>query len=191
MALVTLKSLGITNLDASPYIPQTTGEGAVGREHIVNDQLATGAADNIGSIYRMVRIPVNAKIKRLAWFGANGASAGAADFDVAFSDSTIDGTQAIFQGQIIQLTGPVDNKLFGAARSLTQASFNVENLITFANTFTPAFQNLPLWQVLINLGVVSPTLFAFDPGGFFDIVAKLTTAQTVAGTLSMECRYVM
>src|SRR5258708_13283269 len=106
MAVVTLKSLGITNLDALPYIPQSTGEGAVGREHIINDQLATGAADSIGSIYRLVRIPTNAKIKRLAWFGANGATVGAADFDVASSASTIHRTQPLLHGHLFQSPGP-------------------------------------------------------------------------------------
>ena len=190
MAVVTLKSLGITNLDASPYIPQTTGEGAVAREHIANDQLTVGSGDSIGSIYRMVRIPTNAKIKRVDLFSAV-ATGGSADIDVAFSDSLIDGTQAILQGQIVQFTGPVDNKLFGVGQSIVSTLAAGPLTKTFANTFTPAHQNLPLWQVLINLGVVSPTLFAFDPGGFFDIVLKVTTGITTGGVVSMEVRYAM
>src|SRR5580692_3771213 len=110
MAVVTIKSLGITNLDAIPYIQMTSGEGQPGVEIIANDQLTDNSGDNIASIYRLVRIPTNAKIKRVDLFSSV-ATGGAGDIDVFFSDSTIDGTQAILQGGVVQLTGPVDNKL--------------------------------------------------------------------------------
>jgi hypothetical protein len=45
-----------------------------------------------------------------------------------------------------------------------------------------------LWQVLVALGA---TQFVADPGGFFDIVAKLTTGITTNGTVQCEVQYVM
>jgi len=87
---------------------------------------------------------------------------------------------------VVQIAGPVDNKLFVAAQSLTATQKQLD--ITFNNIFTAAHQNLPLWQVLVNLGA---TQFVADPGGFFDIVMKLTTALTVtAGIISLECDFV-
>jgi hypothetical protein len=190
MAVVTIKSLGITNLDAVPFIPQTTGEGGPAREHIANDQLTNNSGDSVNSIYRLCRFPTNAKIKRVDLFSAV-ATAGAADIDIAFSDSQVDGTQTLFNNlanPIVQLSGPVDNKLFGAAQSLVSTLAAGPLTKTFANTFTPAHQNLPIWQVLVNLGA---TQFTFDPGGYFDLLLKVTTGITTGGIISAEVRYAM
>jgi hypothetical protein len=187
MAVVTVKSGSITNLDASPVVAGATGEGESGFLREINDSVTATVGDSIGSVYRLCRIPTNAKVKRVLLTYPTASTAGATDIDVAFSDSANDGTQPSLAGGIVQLTGPVDNKLFGSATALTSALKNSD--ITFANTFTAQHQNLPLWQVLVALGA---TQFTADPGGFFDIVAKLTTALTVAaGLFSVEVDYVV
>lgn len=183
MAIITAKSPSITNWDATPIFIGTTGEGVEGPRRVITDSVAIATTDSIGSIYRLVRIPTNAKIKQVL-FDSLTATTAAGDFDVAFSDSATDGTQPALAGGIVQVTGPVDNKLFGAAASLAAQS-RVDR--TFLGTFLYAHQNLPLWQVLVNLGA---TQFVADPGGFFDLVVKSTTAATVAGTLNLECDYV-
>src|SRR5712664_2373251 len=117
MAVVTTKSQSIINLDASPPVQNTIGEGGPAMRRIINDSVVGVVGDSIGSIYRLVRLPTNAKLKRLwlSTFGATGTSAG--DIDVAFSDSP--GESANYQafqstaGGVVQVTGPVDNKLFG------------------------------------------------------------------------------
>jgi hypothetical protein len=189
MAVVTVKSLSITNLDASPIIANTIGEGSPGQLRCSNDFVTATVGDTNGSVYRLCRIPVNAKVKRVVLTYLTASTAGATDIDVAFSDSLTDGTQPAFAAlanPVVQITGPVDNKLFGSATALTAALKNAE--ATFANTFTAQHQNLPLWQVLVNLGC---TQFTTDPGGFFDIVAKLTTTLTVAaGQFGAEVDYV-
>ena len=190
MAVVITKSASITSWDATPQVIVTTGEGGPGFLKSVNDAVTGVVGDSIGSVYRLVRIPTNAKIKAVKWNLFTGSTAGAADFGVAFSDNPNDGTPPSLAGlanPVIQVTGPVDNKMFGTATSLVTAT-KVNADITFAGTFLAAHQNLPLWQVFVNLGA---TQFTADPGGFFDIVAKLTTALTVtAGVLSVECDYV-
>lgn len=183
MAVVTSKSASITNWDATPVFIPTTGEGCEGPLRIVNDSAAVATTDSIGSIYRLVRIPTNAKIKRVL-LDTTGDTTMTADIDVAFSDSTTDGTQQSLAGGIVQVTGPVDNKLFGAARTMA-AQTRVD--ITFLGTFVFSHQNLPLWQVLVALGA---TQFVADPGGFFDIVAKSVVTDTVAGTINLEVDYV-
>jgi hypothetical protein len=80
---------------------------------------------------------------------------------------------------MVQLTGPADKKLFGSAKTLASI-IAVDTDITFAGTafpYLPIHQNLPLWQVLVNLGA---TQFTSDPGGYFDIITKLTAIP--AGT---------
>jgi len=187
MAGHNLKSLAITNLDATPVVANTIGEGAPGYEKVLTDFTTPVSADDTTSTYRMCRFPSNAKVKDLKIYSAI-ATAGSADIDVAFSDSTTDGTQAALAGGIVQLTGPVDNKLFGAAKSLV-ATVAAGPIIAnaFQGTFTPAMQNIPMWQNLVTLGA---TQFTSDPGGYFDILVKITTAVTTGGTLSCELRYV-
>ena len=189
MAVVTTKSPSIINWDATPTFVPTRGEGAEGPLHVLNDSLSGVVGDSIGSIYRLARVPVNSKIKRVLLNIFTASTAGAGDIGIAFSDSFTDGTQQQFinlASPIVQTSGPADNKLFVAAQSLTATQKQLD--ITFNNTFTAAHQNLPLWQVLVNLGC---TQFVADPGGFFDIVMKLTTALTVtAGIISLECDFV-
>jgi len=184
MAGHNLKSTSITNLDASPIVANTIGEGAPGADRISNDSVTTVSGDDTTSTYRLCRIPTTAKLKSLYIMSAI-ATAGSGDIDIAFSDSTTDGTPAALAGGIVQVTGPADNKLFGAAQSLVLASVRTD--FTFKGTFTPAMQNMPLWQALVNLGA---TQFTADPGGFFDIFVKITTGITSGGVLSAEVRYV-
>jgi hypothetical protein len=187
MAVVFTKSASITGLDASPGVASTTGEGAQGNMRCANDAITTVVGDSIGSVYRIVRIPTDAKIKRVL-FNYPGSTAGAGDFDVLFSDSPYEGGAAYqaLAGGVVQTTGPADNKLFGTALTLIGSQKQID--ITFSGTFTVAHQNLPLWQVLVNLGA---TQFTSDPGGAFDIGVKLTTALTVtAGLLGIEVDYV-
>lgn len=185
MAGHNLKSASITNLDALPAVANTIGEGAPGPELVINDSVTTVSGDDTTSTYRLCRFPTNAKLKDLKIFSAI-ASAGSADIDIAFSDGA-DAPPSL-SGGIVQLAGPVDNKLFGAALSLVAtvaAGPIVPN--AFKGTFTPAMQNIPMWQNLVTLGA---TQFTSDPGGCFDILVRITTGITTGGTLSCEVRYV-
>lgn len=190
MAVVTTKSTSITNLDALPIVANTIGEGADGMLRCANDSLASASGDSIASIYRLVRIPTNAKIKRVLLNSAV-ATAGSGDIDVAFSDAP--DLPAVYQplaGTVVQVTGPADNKLFGAGQSLVALTQSDK---TFSGTFLPLYQNMPLWQVLVALGCTqfnNPAGVPQDPGGFFDLVIKLTVAITTGGTVALECDYV-
>jgi len=185
MAVENLKSAPITNLDASPIITNTIGEGAPGMLRSSGGHVLATAATSATSTYRLARIPTTAKVKHVFLSVINAPGAGATDIDVAFSDSTNDGTQQSLAGGIVQITGPVDNKLFGAAFTVPATKTITD--VTLANTFTADHQNLPLWQVLVNLGA---TQFTADPGGFFDILLKITTAITNSVDLGIEVQYV-
>jgi hypothetical protein len=186
MAGHNLKSPSITNLDAVPVVANTIGEGAPGFLSIITDQVSPVSADDTTSTYKLVRFPTNAKVKAL-WIYSTIAGAGSADIDVAFSDSLTDGTSSAFNAlanPVVQLAGPVDNKLFGAAQSLVLAGVQTE--FTFKGTFTPPMMNIPMWSNLVTLGA---TQFTADPGGFFDIYVKITTAITTGGFLAAKLEY--
>lgn len=184
MAGHTLKSVSITNLDASPIVTNTTGEGAVGRLLNLSDYVTPVSADDTTSTYRLCRFPTNAKVKAV-YINSAIATAGSGDIDIAFSDSTTDGTPPSLTG-IVQTTGPADNKLFGAAQSLVGTGQRVD--FTFKGTYTPAMQNITMWQNLVTLGA---TQFTTDPGGFFDLYVKITTTITTGGILGAEVHYIV
>ena len=187
MVADTLKSQPVTNLDAIPRVPNSTGEGGPGNLQEVNGHIAATAGATAPSTYRLVRLPTNAKIKRVLLTNAAEGATGAVDIDVAFSDAPngTDMTSPSLSGGIVQITGPVDNKLFGSATAVTAAQKNLD--VTFGNTFTTDHQNLPLWQVLVNLGA---TQFTADPGGMFDIVLKTTATMANGGDVAIEVDYV-
>lgn len=193
--VTTTKSASITSWDSTPIVDVTTGEGAPGFLKSVNDTItapitASSPAATIGDIWRFVRLPTNAKLKNVWLIITTAAVAGAADIDVAFSDSTVDGTPQSLAGGVVQLTGPADNKLFGSTKALTSTILTTLD-ITYAGTaftWTTASSNLPLWQALVNLGA---TQFSADPGGWFDIVMKSTTAPTTTSpVISIKADYV-
>src|SRR5690242_12011550 len=100
MAKDTVASNSIQLLDAvNPSVMITAGQGAVSELYEVDDFATATAAGigTVGSTYRMVRFPTSAKIKSFVFFtGAILDTSATAslqfDFNIAFSDSTIDGT---------------------------------------------------------------------------------------------------
>jgi hypothetical protein len=185
MATEALKSVPITNLDSTPAIPNSSGQGGPGALRSVNGHVAATTGVTSGSTYRLVRIPTNACVKHVLLTNAALSTSTAADIDVAFSDSTTDGTPASLQGTIPQVSS-ADNKLFGAAVAMSAAQKNQDQ--TFAGSFTTDHQNIPLWQVLNTLGSLGWTS---DPGGFFDILVKTTATVTAGGDISIEVQYVV
>lgn len=178
MAADTLKSLSITNLDATPLVVNATGNGANGYEKNITDFVtptALGLA-NTGSTYKTVRIPSTAKLKGISLTAdaALDSSTGLAlDVGAYYSDSTTDGTQAVNQGTAISVN------CFAAA-IVFQSAFQKVNALT---AFTVANRQLPLWKAL---GLAS------DPAGFIDVVVAVHTAATTAAShaLGIDVAYV-
>jgi hypothetical protein len=184
-----LKSLSITNLDSIPVIPNTIGEGAPGVLKVINDYVSPVTSDDNTSTYRLCRFPSNAKVKAL-WIYSTIATGGAADIDVAWSDSPNDNSQAGFNvlaNPAVLITAGADNKLFGAAVPIFVAGGTGPVEFTFKGTFTPPMCNIPMWSNLVSLGA---TQFTADPGGFFDILLKVTTTITTGGFLMGKLEYV-
>lgn len=170
MAESHLKSAAITNLNATPPLKQTAGEGASAELKVISDYVDPLDADDNASDYRLARFPTTARIKAV-YLSSKVATAGNADIGVAHSTSETDGTPVDKQGDVI------DADAFGAAQSLVLAGVRTD--ITFKNqaAFTPAEQNKPAWEAF---GLAS------DPGGYFDLFLAVSTAITTGGRIGVE-----
>ena len=173
-----LKSPSITNLDATPYVQNTTGVGAQGFVRSVNDYATPLAADSVASTYRILRVRSNVKLKNLLIeYQAEGA--GAIEVGLYYSDSTIDGTSPANQGVVINAS------LFATEFSIASA-VTQEDLLTMAGTaaWTSTLANEQLWQAA---GLSS------DPGGCFDIVCTVNTSAITTGTgqIKLEAQFVI
>lgn len=169
MGTSTLKSAAITNLDATPVVPVTAGEGGTGTLKTVEAFVTTVASDAAGSTYRLVRVSSRAIVKDCI-FRAEAQGAGKVQLSIYYSDSTVDGTAPANQGLVVPTTGaafisddidcasavtPVD-KLGGG----TSPGWNM------------SMHNKQLWDAL---GLTS------DPGGYFDVVAVVHTTPVTTG----------
>jgi len=180
---------GGTGSNAGKVVP-TSGQGAEGGVRMVTDYLTplTGA---INSFYRLCRFPTIAIIKRMNFITDGAIDTGSAntlviDFNVAFSDSTDDGTAPSNQTAlpttantgaiVLPATYTAANKLFGTwTQSSASAAVNTE--LTFSGSLTNyslvASCNTPLWQIFG---------FSVAPGGMFDILMKVTTGVNTINT---------
>ena len=210
---INVLSTSITNLDAiNPTVLNSSGQGASGTMTQVDDWAVATAAGmgTVGSYYRIVRFPTTAKIKTVEFATDAIADTSATaslhfDFNVAFSDSTIDGTPASNQALIPQVantgtltsfaTYSTPNKMFGAG--VVQPSANARWALTnytFQNISTATYDLLqlvgqPLWE---SFGFVAAAGQPQDPGGNFDLTAYVATAAGTGGAckLYMRCSYV-
>ncbi len=204
-----LKSSPITNLDATPQVMLTTGEGAVGSKKSAFDQLAPTASAAQYSTYRLTRFPTNAKIRQVREFisGVDTSTVATAtyDFNVAFSDNTspnFDGTPFALQGTIPSSNWDGTSLAYRTASgyATTYASAG-----TVAGTGNKLFGNVAgansgtaptkYTDITFNGATFKPTncqddlwnVLGFtnsqgtgqDPGGFFDIFVVIAAA--VAG----------
>jgi len=197
----TIKSTVITDWDSvtaggtgatAGVVQPTEGQGVAGLLRM-NTDYVTGVTYATNSLYRLCRFPVNAIVKDFSLFldgpldsaGENPILA----INVAFSDSTDDGTAVANQGNIpttantgtvvVPATYTAANQLFGSWTQVNdttiQLPVNLTNngSITYYDLVTGC--NTPLWQIFG---------FSVMPGGMFDILIKLTTGATTAVTTS-------
>lgn len=223
MTTEVLSSVAVGNLDAQPIIVATTGEGASGNSLTQQDQVAHTSAFGSAAknASRQCRFPVAAKVKHVYLYtkglDSNATATGTVDVNIAFSDSTTDGTPVGGQGLIPQsaLTGAVTtlasytspNKMFGSGVALANSGAVKYTEVTYQNTYTPALALQPMWAVLGGTGAFSAAPFNAGggfaqqggsgqidaPGGFFDVlvVVAATAATAATGNIGTEVDYVM
>lgn len=169
MATVSISSTLITNRDASPRVISNS-RISKGMLCCAAGTLETTAADDIGSKYKLVSIPSNARVQSVILACDSMGTAGAADIGIY---QTTDNGGAV-----------VDVDFFASAQSLTTLLPNTD--VTFeanaAGGYDKAKIEMPLWQAL---GLTA------DSKRDYDVVATLTTAIISEGTLSLQVNYVI
>jgi hypothetical protein len=167
MATVSVSSTQITNRDASPRV---LSQARVSRGSMLVScgYAESSAADDIGSKYKMCSVPSNARIHSVLLSCDSVGTAGAADVGIY---QTTDNGGAV-----------VDADFFTAAKSLVTALKNSD--VTFGNTGGLGVEEaeMPLWQAL---GLTA------DSKRDYDIVLTVTTATVSAGSIFLQCAYVI
>lgn len=192
MAVEHVKSTPITNLDASPVVPQTTGQGAGAMVKSIEGVVTVPASADIDSTLQVVRVKSDAIIKEILVDAAAFTTSGQFDVGVYYatdgsnqlSKSSLLAADAIDQDffTITPLDGGESNGLFavlvpGGGFRITNATVAQDNNTVWA----AADVHLPLWEAL---GLAS------DPGGNFDICLTLTEANgaaTAVVSLQVKC----
>lgn len=161
-----VKSTAITNLDATPVVVPTTGEGGAGHLRI-NEGYATAVASSpADSIYQLVRVPSNAKVKTLVF---ESAAQGAGKFDIGVYYATDGGNG---KPTTLLAAAAIDQDFFATVIDCASA-VNRTDILNESGTNTLDKRNQPLWQAL---GLSA------DPGGNFDIAATVKTTDVTTGT---------
>lgn len=175
MAVDHVKSTYITNMDASPVVQPTAGEGGPAPLKCNSSGPVTGvASSSINATYQFVRVPSNAKMKAL-FFESAAQAAGAMDVGLYYATDGEGGKPTS-----LLAANAISQALFASAVALTSLS-QPTNIVNESGTFTADKQNQSLWQAA---GLSS------DPGGYFDIVGTLTTAITTGtGVMGMTAMY--
>lgn len=177
-----IKSGVITNLDATPIIRASVGNvGGVLQRYIAT---ATPAASQATSdLIRMVRVPSNAIIQKVALLfdTAPGTSGAILDIGVWYPDTTTDGTSVINQGNLTAIssaffayqfncqgfypsvtsgvfTKPTDGTTIVGGVTFVDLTFASTNAVMTDGVYIPSNSNLPLWQAIANnlAGVTTP-----------------------------------
>ena len=205
MAVDAGKSQSITNLDATPYVYNSAGQGAPARLMSVDDLMAitTNGLASTGSTYRVIRFPTGAIPKALTVYtdaplDSHSTPGLVMDLNIAFSDSTIDGTQSALQGRIptnLNTGGTTNitsystpNIIFGQFTPATTGSVAVTELIFNGIGASYSALNLtqqPLWQ---TFGFVDGRGLPADPGGYFDLLLYISTAASTAHAANFYAR---
>lgn len=176
MAVETIKSAAITNMDAVPAVAVATGNGAAGYLREVDGYATVAASASTTSTYRLCRIPTNAKVKSVT-FESEAQGAGKFNLSVYYSDGPE--MPAAVSGIIVPTTG---DQFFASDIDATSA-VTPTYVTNESGNYTLAKRGQPLWQAL---GLST------DPGGNFDIVAVVHTTAVTTGTgkIGVRCTYV-
>lgn len=162
MAVVDTKAQQLINADAKPVVPVYSYE-TNGMLRSSQGKVEIAAGDDDNSIYRLVRLPSNARLVSLTKY--NDAITGGDDFDFGLFGT--DGSE-------------IDVNAFADAVDLTSADTTGTNILHEANDIDN--HGLRLFELAGETE---------DPGIQYDIGAKGITVGTVAGGLAIDVAWVI
>jgi hypothetical protein len=174
MAISHIKSTPVTNLDAAPPTANTAGEGASALLRQIGGFVTAVAADSINTTYQLVRIPSNAKVKQV-YLESEAQTAGAVSVGLYYATDGEGGKPTS-----LLAANAISAAFFGNAISVA-AAVTPTDITNQSGTYTLDKRNQPIWQAA---GLTT------DPGGYFDVVATVTTAITTGtGRLGVDVRW--
>lgn len=174
MSVEALKSTSITNLDATPVVVNTAGEGAAAPLLVQTEFVTVSASASATSTYRMIRVPTTVKLKSLVgeW---EAMAAGAVNLSLYYSSGyAIDGSPPAQAGAIVS----GGDQLFASDVNLAAASSGTQ-IINESGNFPLSKRNTALWSAA---GLTA------DPGGFFDLVYVVHTTDITTGAARLGLR---
>lgn len=176
MAVDHVKATAVTNLDATPRVPSTAGEGGPGAVKYIDGYATAVASSSVDATYQLIRLPSTAKIKTLSF---ESEAQGAGKFDIGAYYAT-DGSKADAATALLAAAA-ISQAFFAAAVDCASAVASA-SIINSAGNYTLDKRTQPLWQAL-GLSV--------DPKCNIDIVAtvKTTAVTTGTGKLGLHCFY--
>lgn len=157
----------ITDYDASPRVMHTAGEGAAAILGVVDDYVTVPAAAAATSVFRIVRVKSNVKVKRVI-LENEAQGAGKVQVGVYYADTAAD----IAPGNSPNSGAVISVSLFSGDVDLTSAVLP-KDVTNNSGSYTLDKRAQPLWQAA---GLSS------DPGGKFDICATVHTTDVTTGT---------
>ena len=161
---LTLKSVQITNREATPRVLNSPQNGGDGVMHEVYGHIASvTAALSITSIIRLCSIPSNARVNSVKF---HSAAQGAGAFDIGIYQTNSNG------GAV------VDADLFGSAISCA-SQVKITEILEESAEYTIAEMAKPLWEVL---GLTA------DPHRMYDVCATVATTDVTTGTGALGVR---
>lgn len=166
MAVDHVKSSIITNLDASPRVPPTAGEGGPAPLKHIDGYATAVASSSADATYQLVRVPSTAIIKSIRF---ESEAQGAGKFDIGCYYAT-DGL--VGKAASLLAAAAIDQDFFATDIDCASAVVPTE-IINESTTNTLDKRTQPLWQAL---GLSA------DPGGNIDICATVHTTAVTTGT---------
>lgn len=163
MATEALKSIPITNRDATPVV-LTNSRISKTLLHESIGNVTTTSGVTAGSTYRMCEVPSNARVSQVI-LNAGAMTQGA--FDIGVYRNTADG------GAVVSAA------LFGSAVSCA-AAVVMSDVTNESGSYTVDNQQVPLW---LAAGLPS------YPGTTLDIVCTSTNTITTGALLGLTVRY--
>jgi len=172
MTTEAVKSTALTNLDATPVVPNLAGLGAFGRLVSVFGSCAVADAKTTGSTYQLVRMSSAARLVSIKLWLDSAVTTMAGDVTLYYSSSTVDGTDPTKQGTLVTA------HIFKTALDLHAIVAPTEYYL--GGTITGASLGKRLWELA---GLSS------DPGGKMDLTLVTTGTQSGAAVLNAVVQY--
>lgn len=172
-----VKSPYISNRDATPVVP-TDAFLAGGEVRSAQGVVTVSATAATGSIYPLVSVPSNARVKGLRL--DNGALGGTATLEVGVYWPT-QIPPGCAPGLSAVASAAISAALFASAAAAS-AALTAQDILNQSGNNTPILQGQALWQAA---GLTA------DPMCYLDICAQIITHPAAAsGYLALNCDYV-